>query len=121
MASPDLQMEDETLRNQNETNPAPIIKEILDKLKKKDLKSFQFQLTHYTDSEFRPMAMSRLEDTDTIDTASLMTSLYSSDALRVTREILLKMGHRRLASKVETHIGEEQRDRRFDQGQEERK
>ncbi|XP_062280878.1 uncharacterized protein LOC133985301 [Scomber scombrus] len=88
------------------TNPAPIIKNILDKLGAKDLKSFHFELTHYTDSEHKPIPRGKLEGTDTMDIATLMTNHYSGEVLGVTRHILHKIDQRELVSQVESHMGQ---------------
>ncbi|XP_044217632.1 sterile alpha motif domain-containing protein 9-like [Thunnus albacares] len=54
-------------KEEKTTNPAPIIKNTLDKLGSKDLKSFHFELSHYTDSEYKPIPWGKLEDKDTMD------------------------------------------------------
>ena len=86
-------------------NHAPIIKNVLDKLGAKDLKSFHFHLEHYTDSEHKPIPRSKLEGADNMDIATLMTNHYSGEVLGVTRDILHKIDQRELVSQVESHMG----------------
>lgn len=87
-------------------NPAPLIKNTLDKLGTIDLKSFHFQLRHYTSSKYKPIPLSKLEGKDTMDIASLVTDNYGrEEALRVTRNILKKMNQRELVSQLERHMG----------------
>ncbi|XP_029285418.1 uncharacterized protein LOC115006929 [Cottoperca gobio] len=88
-------------------NPAPLIKNILDKLSINDVKSFLFELKHYTDSEYKPIPLSKLEGKDAIDIAMLVTDYYGCDkALCVTRDVLQNMNQRELVSQLQSHMGQ---------------
>ncbi|XP_029906140.1 sterile alpha motif domain-containing protein 9-like [Myripristis murdjan] len=94
-------------RNKSDGMATQLIQETLDDLRKQDLKSFQFQLRHYTESQHGPIALSKLEDKDTIDTASTMTQHYGNEnALQATLNILPTINQRQLARQLESKMGQ---------------
>ncbi|XP_039667445.1 caspase b-like [Perca fluviatilis] len=92
-------------------NPTVVIKNTLDKLGKKRLKSFKFQLNNHKAKGLEPIARSKLEDKDAKDIATLMAEYYGrEDALSVTRDILQKIDQRDLASQLASDNGTKQSD-----------
>ncbi|XP_044054922.1 uncharacterized protein LOC122877435 [Siniperca chuatsi] len=90
-------------------NPAPLIKNTLDRLRKADLKSFCFELENYAN----PVPRSKLEDKDTMDISTLVTDHYGcEEALCITRNILQKINQNKLASQLINHAGEVKRHHR---------
>lgn len=81
--------------------------EILAGLQKEDLKTFHFHLQEYRTHEFPPIALGKLEGADITDTTKLLTDHYGNgDALQVTRDILIQINQRQLASQLEKHMGQ---------------
>ncbi|XP_038817398.1 uncharacterized protein LOC120018332 [Salvelinus namaycush] len=67
----------------------------LEELGRSDLKTFQFHLTHYVDD---PISRSQLEDADRLVTVDRMVQSYCDEgAVKITLEILRKMGQNKLA------------------------
>lgn len=90
-------------------NAAVLIKNILDKLGRNDLKSFKFQLRNFKKEGYDCVPLSKLEDKDTMDIATLLTDHYGcQEALWVTRDILQKINQRELVSQLESHKGKKQ-------------
>lgn len=82
------------------------IQETLASLSKDDLKLFHFRLQDYTKSMQKPIPKSKLEDKDTIDTATLLTRHYGSEeALQVTKDILRDINQRELVRQLEKKTG----------------
>ncbi|XP_040040581.2 uncharacterized protein LOC120824069 [Gasterosteus aculeatus] len=78
------------------------IQETLASLSKDDLKLFHFHLQDYTKLKQKPIPQSKLEDKDTMDTATLLTRHYGSEeALQVTKDILRDINQRELLLQLE--------------------
>ena len=70
------------------------------------MKSFKFQLEYYELDGFDTIALSKLEDKDAKDIATLVTNHYGSkDALKVTQDILKKINQRKLFHQLEHDEG----------------
>ncbi|XP_068174803.1 sterile alpha motif domain-containing protein 9-like [Antennarius striatus] len=84
------------------------IHDILEDLRKEDLKRFHFQLRLYRDSKHKPFSLSSLEDKDTMDTAALMTERYGSEgAFNVTKHILKEINQLDLVLQMEKSQGQQ--------------
>lgn len=87
-------------------NATILIKDTLENLYAKDLKSFNLELLKYNKSEYKPIPKGRLEHQDIIDIALMMTQYYRCDeALRVTIDILNNIDQRELASQLQRNMG----------------
>ncbi|XP_019119470.1 uncharacterized protein LOC109139682 [Larimichthys crocea] len=95
----------ETKRKGSAENATILIKDTLENLYAKDLKSFNLELLKYNKSEYKPIPKGRLEHQDIIDIALMMTQYYRCDeALRVTIDILNNIDQRELASQLQRNM-----------------
>ncbi|XP_070297265.1 caspase b-like [Salvelinus sp. IW2-2015] len=76
-----------------------LLMDTLEELGRSDLKTFQFHLTHDVDD---PISRSKLEDADRLVTVDRMVQSYCDEgAVKITLEILRKMGQNKLADELE--------------------
>ncbi|XP_054891613.1 sterile alpha motif domain-containing protein 9 [Poeciliopsis prolifica] len=91
---------------QPESSKSTVIKDYLDNLRGDDFKNFQFHLLEYKNVENNSIPLGALENKDRVDTAQLLTSHFGNqEALRVTIQLLKKIGQRQLALQLETDTG----------------
>ncbi|XP_056271073.1 sterile alpha motif domain-containing protein 9-like, partial [Pseudoliparis swirei] len=81
------------------------IQKILDDLLKDDFKMFKFCLKVYTQSKHNPIPQGKLQHSDTMDTATLMTNNYGcKEALQVTKAVLKEINQQELARQMEKNM-----------------
>ncbi|CAJ1072940.1 sterile alpha motif domain-containing protein 9-like [Xyrichtys novacula] len=90
----------------DEPNMTVVILNTLENLRKEDFKKFCFTLKDYKGSKYKPIPQSKLENSDPMDVAKLITDYYTSnEAPQVTINILKDIGQRDLSHQLEKNIG----------------